>query len=284
MHLHFDSPPQIRAGLNMVWTALLTTVYYTVKSIVDSTVLPNSGLCRPISVTAPQRTLLNCAAPAALYARNTTCQRVADLMHGALAQAVPDRVLAACNGACFSSTFSGTDPRSGKTWIYLETHGGGSGARATKDGLDGVHVHVVNTSNLPVESLELEYPLSVLRYELVEGSGGTGKYRGGMGLRRVYRAEADCLIRLIGSRMMTVPWGLFGGNSGQPGQFLINSAPAKLRDACGELKTGDILEIITPGAGGYGPPKLRDRALVEQDFRERIIDPSVAADVYGYSG
>ena len=103
--------------------------------------------------------------------------------------------------------------------MYLETIGGGSGARATKDGLDGVHVHMTNTSNLPVEALEIEYPLTLLRYELVDGSGGAGRYRGGMGLRRVYRAEAPCRVRVDIARRLSAPWGLFGGLPGGKGEL-----------------------------------------------------------------
>src|SRR5206468_5180177 len=153
--------------------------------------------------SAPPGTMLNCVAPAAVNSRTQTCQRVVDLIHGALALAIPDRVIAACNGACVASTFSGVDPRTGRFYVSLETIGGGSGARATKDGMDGVHVHMTNTSNLPAEALEMEYPLTLLRYELVAGSGGPGKQRGGMGLRRVYRAEADCHVRVDGARLMS---------------------------------------------------------------------------------
>ena len=133
--------------------------------------------------------MVNCVQPAAVNGRLQTCQRVVDLIHGALAQAVPERVMAGSNGACTVAYFIGQRPHDDAIWVYLETIGGGSGARATKDGLDGVHVHITNTSNLPVEALEIEYPLTLMRYELVDGSGGAGRYRGGMGLRRVYRAK-----------------------------------------------------------------------------------------------
>src|SRR6185312_5576103 len=150
-----------------------------------------------------------------------TCQRVADMILGALAQAVPTRVMACSNSACTVAYFIGKRPQDGSTWVYLETIGGGSGARATKDGLDGVHVHTTNTSNLPVEALEIEYPLTLLRYELVDGSGGAGRHCGGMGLRRVYRAEAECRLRLDGSRLYTPPWGLDGGAPGGRGAFTL---------------------------------------------------------------
>ena len=157
MHLHFTAPKQARAGCNMTYTALLSTVYYAVKTVVDPTILPNAGLARPLHVTAEEGTIVNCTLPAAVNGRLGACQRVVDLIHGALFQAVPDRVIAATNGSCYSITFVGQRP-AGNIWVYLETIGGGSGARATRDGLDGVHVHMTNTSNLPVESLEVEYP------------------------------------------------------------------------------------------------------------------------------
>ncbi len=153
MQLHFEAPHQVRAGMNMVYTALLSTVYYAVKTVVDPTILPNAGLARPLHVSARRGSVLNCVHPAAVNGRLAPCQRVVDLIHGALAQVVPDRVTAASNGACFSATFTGTKP-DGTLWVYLETIGGGSGARRDRDGLDGVHVHMTNTSNLPAEALE----------------------------------------------------------------------------------------------------------------------------------
>jgi N-methylhydantoinase B len=282
MHLHFDSAPQVRAGLNMTYTALLATTYYMVKSVVDPTILPNAGLARPLTVTAPEGTILNCKHPAAVNGRVQTCQRVADVILGALAQAVPTRVSACTNSSCCVATFSGEMPKDGTMWVYVETMGGGAGARPTKDGLDGVHVHVTNTSNLPVEALELEYPLTLLRYELVDGSGGAGKFRGGMGLRRVYRAEADCRVRVDVSRLRSQSWGLFGGQPGAHGRMVPGPGVKFNRDAA-ELKAGDWFEVITPGAGGYGPPAERDRALVAHDLAEGAIDAVAACAIYGFN-
>jgi N-methylhydantoinase B len=281
MRLNFAAPPQVRAGFNMTYTALLSTVYYAVKTVVDPTVLPNSGLARPISVVAREGSVVNCLHPAAVNGRLSACQRVVDLIHGALAQAVPDRVIAACNGACFSATFVGERAEDRSLWVYLETIGGGSGARASKDGLDGVHVHMTNTSNLPVEALELEYPLTVLRYELVDGSGGAGAQRGGMGLRRVYRAEADCRLRLDGSRLRSAPWGLAGGLPGAMGTVVLRNGAEPLAHGSGHLRKGEIVEIVTPGAGGYGPPASRDPAVVRRDLAEGRIDRDTADNIYG---
>ncbi|MBW6398245.1 hydantoinase B/oxoprolinase family protein [Roseomonas sp. HJA6] len=283
MHLHFDAPPQVRAGLNMTHTALLATVYYAVKCLVDPTVLPNAGLARPLTVTATEGTVVNCSYPAAVNGRCSTCQRVVDLVFGALAPAVPDRVIAATNGANTVAHFAGTNP-DGSSWIYLETIGGGSGARATKDGLDGVQVHMTNTSNLPVEALENEYPLTLMRYELVDGSGGAGAHRGGMGLRRVYRAEAPCRLRLDGSRMRTSPWGLAGGLDGA--RAVIEAGDLPYDHGLVLMKAGDVLSIVTAGGGGYGSPERRDPALVARDIAEgrltrdaaRLIYPQAALD------
>jgi N-methylhydantoinase B len=198
----------------------------------------------------------------AVNGRTSTCQRAADLVIGALAQAAPERCIAAVNGSCTTASFAGIDPHDGHLWVYLETIGGGSGTRASKDGLDGVHVHMTNTSNLPVEALEVEYPLTVLRYELVDGSGGPGRFRGGMELRRVYRAEAECQSRLDGSRLVTPPWGLNGGHSGGRGVFRFGEGVEPFVNRSGRLRAGEIVEIITPGAGGYGASSKCDPAVV----------------------
>jgi len=280
MAIHVDSPPQIRGGLNVVYTALLATIYYAVKTVVDPTIPPNAGLARPISVTAGKGTLLNCEHPAAVVGRLAACQRVVDLVHGALAAAVPERVTAASNGSCFDITFTGRKP-DGSTWIYLETIGGGNGARHNKDGLDGVHVHMTNTSNLPVEALELEYPITLLRYELVDGSGGPGRHRGGMGIRRVYRVEDHCRVYCGGSRLKSRPWGLDGGLPGAGGAFHFPERLGLFARGGGVAQPGDVIEIVTPGAGGYGAPHLREAEAVRRDVAEGRIDPELAKAVHG---
>jgi N-methylhydantoinase B len=283
MRLHFHSPAQVRAGLNMTYTALLATVYYAVKSVVDPTILPNAGLARPLTVTAAEGTILNCVHPAAVNGRVQTCQRVSDVIMGALAKAVPERVMACTNSACTVATFVGEQPGDGAIWVYLETMGGGSGARPNKDGLDGVHVHTTNTSNLPVEALEPEYPLTLLRYELVAGSGGPGKFRGGMGLRRAYRANAKCRVRLDVTRLRSASWGLLGGHAGASSRMVCGPGVRFERDTA-TLEPGQWFEVVTPGAGGYGPPAERDRAAVARDLAEGVIDAATARKVYGFEG
>lgn len=256
--LDFDAPEQVRAGINMTRTALLATVYYIVKSVVDPSVLPNAGLARPITVTAPDGSILSCKHPAAVNGRVQTCQRVADLILGALAQAAPERVSACSNSTCTVALFSGTrqtGAEAGTYWVYLETIGGGGGARPDADGLDGVHVHATNTSNLPVEALEVEYPLVLERYELIDSSAGAGRFRGGMGLRRVYRAREDCMVRVDISRNLSRSWGLAGGGDGGHGGFATSPETAAFERGQGLLRAGEWLEVVTPGGGGYGHPE-----------------------------
>jgi N-methylhydantoinase B len=277
------NPPQVRAGLNMVWTALLATSYYGVKIVVDPAILPNAGMYRPIHVTADSGTILNCEEPAAINSRTQTAQRVVDLILGAFSQAVPDRVIGACTGANTSITFSGNDPRLGQYYSYLETLGGGFGARATKDGLDGVQTHVTNTSNLPVESLEVEYPLLVERYELVPDSGGPGTWRGGMGIRRdVQVLNHEAAFRGSTSRRLSAPWGLFNGHEGGKAGILVDGKPVDPATK-GQiiLKPGQVASVVTAGSGGYGDPSKRNRAQVAADLKDGKISRKQATNAYG---
>jgi N-methylhydantoinase B len=283
IHLDFSgNPPQGRHGLNMVWSALQATVYYAVKTVLDATILPNAGLYRPITIAAPAGSVVHCTPPAAVAYRTQTCQRVVDLIHGALAQAVPTRVTAAHNGANTAIYFIGTEPGTGRYYTYLETLGGGFGARATKDGLDGVQVHLTNTSNLPIEALEHEYPLMVERYELVADSGGAGTWRGGLGMHRQIKIMAtETEFAYSGTRLQTAPWGLFGGQPGGTGKLVVHRAEGSVPTRDSLLRPGDTLSVVTPGAGGYGDPKQRPRDLVRRDLREGKISARAARQVYG---
>jgi N-methylhydantoinase B len=279
-----NNPPQTRTGLNMVWTALLATSYYAVKTVADPMILPNAGMYRPIRVEATPGTILNCTSPAAIGMRTQTAQRVVDLILGALSQAVPERVIAACTGANTSITFSGTNPRTGRYYSYLETIGGGFGARATKDGLDGVQTHVTNTSNLPVESLEDEYPLLVERYELVPGSGGAGRWRGGLAIRRDIRVlDHVAAFQCSTSRRSSKPWGLFGGLEGGRALVTVDERPIDVSTrGRTQLQAGQVVSVVTGGSGGYGDPRTRDTSLVHRDLADGKISPEQAREDYNY--
>ncbi|WP_338086073.1 hydantoinase B/oxoprolinase family protein [Gluconacetobacter azotocaptans] len=249
MTLAFRAPAQVRSSVNMTYTALFATVCYAVKAALDPDAPPNSGLARPLHIEAPAGSLLNCVSPAAVNGRINTCQRVVDLIHGALARALPARLPAAGCGAAVSALFSSDNMAD--HWIYLDVLGGGGGARPAKSGMDGVQQHMTNTSNLPIEALEMEYPLEVVNYAFRDGSAGEGRHRGGMGLSRIYKVLKPCWLELDGSRLATRPWGLDGGGEGMncvirvDGQVLDPVPPILHLDAAQQI------EIHTAGGGGY---------------------------------
>ncbi len=278
VHLDFTGTgPQCAGDINVVEGALLATVYYALKAALDPDLPPNGGFHRAIRVTSPPGCLVNALPPAAMNWRTQTCQRIADVIFGALAPVLPDRVLAAGNGANTALEFSGTDPRTGRPYVYLETLGGGSGAHAHGDGLDGVQVHITNTSNLPTECLELEYPLLVEEYALVAGSGGPGRYRGGLGIRRTIRVRAHTArVMAHMDRVRVAPWGLFGGGPGGRGRLVLDPGTPEARDLPSKayglyLRPGQAVLVETPGAGGYGPAAERDPARVAEDAAEGKI-------------
>jgi len=265
-------------ALNVVEPALKATVFYAVKALLDPTVPSNAGFQRALRISAPPKTIVNCQPPAPVSARTETCQRIVDVIFGAMAGAVPDRVLAGCNSTLNGINISGVDPRSQEFYVYPETIGGGMGARPTKDGLDGVHVHVTNSSNLPIEALETEYPLRVERYELVQNSGGAGKYRGGMGIRRDIRIIGhQAELSTHADRQRFAPWGLQGGAPGARGRIAINLGRRTERvltsgkNSSIMLNANDVLTVITPGGGGFGPPKSRAQVAVQRDLQEEVV-------------
>ena len=277
------SGPQVPGDINVVYLALVATVYYALKTLLDPTIPANAGFYRAIQVTAPEGSIVNARPPAPVAWRTQTCQRIADVIFGALAPALPREVIAATNGANSAWVFSGVDPRTGQYYVYLETIGGGSGARAAKDGLDGVQVHITNTSNLPVECLEMEYPLLVEDYSLVPDSGGSGRWRGGLGLRRTIRVRAG-QATFLGTldRARIAPWGLFGGGEGGKAALVLNAGTDRERTLAPKiaglgLAEGDAVTIVTPGAGGYGPPAERSPDLTARDVTEGKVSVTARA-------
>lgn len=263
--------PQMVGNFNCTFNATQSAVCFALKALLDPEVPNNHGIFDSIEITAPESTLVNCVFPAAVAMRANTCQRIVDVVIGALAEALPDRVIGATNGANTSAVFAGTDPRNGKQYVYLETLGGGMGARATHDGKDGVQVNITNTSNLPVEAIEQEYPLRVEGYALVEDSGGAGRHRGGMGIRRILRpVDHTCEFNGVGERFRNAPWGVFGGQPGGTGSFAIETEgdqPRALPPKASGIKLTPASRVVieTPGAGGYGPPAERSAAALEED-------------------
>jgi N-methylhydantoinase B len=271
IYLDFDgTSQQVKGNINTTMNAVQASVNYALIAALDSEMPSNQGVLDVVDINCAPGTLLNCVFPAPVAARAHACQRVIDVVLGALSKALPENVIAAANGANTTAVFSGIDPRTNKPYLYFETLGGGMGARATKDGKDGVQVGITNTSNLPVESIEQEYPLRVEEYSFVENSGGAGKYRGGMGLRRVLMpVDHECVFNGAGERFRYQPWGLFGGLAGGSGRFTIWDAHGERRldDKPNEVEVvpGTRITVETPGAGGYGAPSERAAEALQID-------------------
>jgi len=286
IHLDFaGTSPQVRGNINTTLNAVQASVSYALIGALDSEMPSNQGVLDAVDISCESGTILNCVFPAPVAARAHACQRVIDIVLGALSKAIPDKVIAAANGANTTAVFSGVDPRTGKPYLYFETIGGGMGARATKDGKDGVQVGITNTSNLPVESIEQEYPLRVEEYGFVENSGGAGKFRGGMGLRRVLTpVDHECVFNGAGERFRYQPWGLFGGEAGASGQFQIEDADGirRLDDKPNEVevKLGTRITVETPGAGGYGKPAERNAEAVKRDQESGKYSPEFIKENY----
>ncbi len=273
--VHFDftgTADQVQGNINVTGNATRAAACYALKALLDPDVPNNQGMLDLPKVTVARGTLLDAAFPAAVAARANTCQRIIDVIIGALAPALPNAAVAAANGANTTAVFAGENPATGEPYVYLETLGGGFGGRATADGKDGVQVHITNTSNLPVEAIEMEYPLRVESYGLIPDSGGAGAHRGGMGLERVVTPVGHtCVFNGAGERFTNRPWGIFGGKSGGTGEFrhLTPEADTRLADKpIGvDIKAGEKVVVRTPGAGGYGDPEERDARDLAADRR-----------------
>jgi N-methylhydantoinase B len=252
------SDPQARGSVNAVYAITLSAVYYVFRCLLASEVPNNSGSLRAIQVLAPEGSIVNARPPAPVAGGNVeTSQRIVDVLLGALAQAVPERIPAASQGTMNNTLVGGWDPVRGRAYTYYETIGGGMGARPTSNGPSAIHSHMTNTLNTPAEAMEYAYPIQVLRYELRQGSGGVGKFCGGEGLRRDLLLQADATASLLSDRRRGQPYGLASGQPGARGEnVLIRAGKETALPSKGEveLQAGDILSIRTPGGGGWGKP------------------------------
>ena len=248
---------QTTGGVNANLAITLSATFYSFRCLVTEDVLYNDGIARPIRVIAPPGTVVNAQHPSAVAGGNVeTSQRITDVVLGALAQALPNRIPAASQGTMNNVTLGGTDPRTGKPFAYYETAGGGMGGRNGLPGLSGVHTHMSNTRNTPVEALEQALPIRITTYALRKGSGGAGQYPGGEGLIREYEVLTETNATILTDRRESQPYGAQGGAPGASGRNTLIRAdgsqeplPAKARL---ELHPGDRLRIETPGGGGFG--------------------------------
>jgi N-methylhydantoinase B len=286
------SAPQVAGPINATLWIVWAGVNFAVRGVTDASIPINEGCYRPLAVVAPEGTWLNARHPAPRqHSSHETGHRVVDVVLGALAKAVPDRVPAAMHGTSSIMIVTGADRRtpSGELYVLYEALAGGFGARPCKDGIDGMRTAVGNQTSIPAEVMEVEYPLLTEHYELVPDSGGPGRYRGGLALRRSVRVtqepEVPALFVSSCERTVTQAYGLAGGRPGSCGRREIFAGTGEHIMMKGKdhrwAHGGDLFVATAPGAGGWGDPLTRDPAAVLEDVLEGKVTVEVARRDYG---
>jgi N-methylhydantoinase B len=278
--------PQVRGPFNSVPASTLSAVYYAIRAISDPAIPNNGGCFRAVDAVLPEGSLVNPWPPAPVSCRTATIKRIADTVMGALVKALPDRLPAASSGTLLVMAFGGTDPTTGRPFVASELAAGGMGARPTKDGIDVVETDVSNCMNIPVESVEMNFPLRIRRLGLWTDSGGPGQHRGGLGLEKVFEATATAVtVSHRGERFASCPWGLHGGASaGRARAFILRrdgrreELPSKKMIV---LHPGDQLWEYVAGGGGHGDPLERDPDLVLADVLDGKVSVEAAGTAYG---
>jgi N-methylhydantoinase B len=282
------SGPEARGAMNVPESALRAAVYFSVKALVDPALLPNSGFFEAVDIQTPAGSIVSPRHPAAVGARSLTCNKIVRAVFGAFAPLLPpERAMAAGHDAIPAIVFSGEQPSRAGDYVYLETMGGGIGASATHDGMDAVHVHMTNTSNLPVEALEHEYTLIVDEYALVQDSSGAGRFRGGLGMARQIQAKRDGIIFSVRSDgHLLPPPGQNGGKDGRCARLVRNfrqgdeeELPSKVSRIV--MQAGDSMRLETAGGGGFGDAGGRPPEALAKDLLEEKITAAAAEHDYG---
>ena len=279
------SSPQRSSPMNCIRSMTATAPAFIVRCLIDDRVPVNTGYLRRIRTSGPDGLICTAQRPAAVVGGWETVFRMTELLWLALHPALPERVPAASKGLIVNIGFGGHDPRKGEYYCYMETIGGGNGARPTKDGPDAVQTNIHNTENAPVEEVELNYPIRIKRYELIPDSCGAGTYRGGLGIRRDFEFPyADCSFTVLSDGRKFPPWGLAGGQSARPAKFTFDPE-GENRDLASkitvEVPKDGCVRVETPGGGGFGDPSRRDPKKVARDLHDGKITQTAARDTYG---
>jgi N-methylhydantoinase B len=281
---------QVRRNLNCPFASTVSSSLSAIKSALTSPDIPfNEGFKRPITVTAPKGSLVNPAYPAPVRARLLAAYRCFDAVLKALAQVVPQQVIAGGNDATHALAISHLDPDAGRYRVYLEIYGGGFGAGPRQDGCSGVDSALSNCTNTPVETCDMDFDhFRIVEYALVPDSCGHGRRRGGLGLRRRFLILKDGTnFATYMDRMRHAPYGLFGGSDGERVRCEIEREGRTIRVRSKDrvdLRQGDVLTLTTAGGGGYGAASEREPARIAEDVRNGIIGADTARRVYGWRG
>jgi N-methylhydantoinase B len=282
--------PQVKGPMNAPLSVTASGIFCGLKTAVDPNNLipPNSGCWRSIEIRARKGSVVNAEFPApVVYANHEMSHRVADMVMGALASFLPRQVMACSQGTSAILTLGGVDPRSGRHYVSYETVKGGYGARPNKDGINCIASGISNTMNTPVEIMETAFPVRVERYEVNPDSGGPGRYRGGCGARRVWRMldDADATGALCMERMTSPPFGLLDGKAGAAAVVTLTTPDGVTRDLPSKgafaAPAGSLIDMITPGSGGFGPVAERDPAAIGRDLLDGYVSAASAKRDYG---
>jgi len=260
-------------------------VVYVLKCLIDSDIPVNDGFYRRINIKTRPGTVVEARHPAAVAGGWEVAMQICDLLFKTLAGALPDRVLAGAKGCICNIAFGGINPRTGKFFTYYETIAGGYGATRTNDGMDAVQAHFQNTENAPIEEIEMNYPVRIVRYELIDDSEGPGRQRGGLGLRRDYAFPGHTpSFSILSDKAVNAPNGLFGGGDARTAQYILNPGdqarilPSKITL---QLEPDDVVSVQTPGGGGCEPAWQRVATLVAEDVALGKISADRALETYG---
>ncbi len=271
------SSEQRSAPLNCTRSMARCAIAFVVRCLFDDRVPVNDGFLSRIHIDGPDGLCCTALRPAAVVGGWELAARLTDTAFKALHPALPDRIAAAGKGLIVNLGFGGNDPRTGEYYCYMETIAGGNGARPTKDGPDAVQTNLQNTENAPIEEVELNYPISITRYELIRDSCGAGQFRGGLGVRREFEfpyGPATCTILSDGTKFP--PWGLAGGHDAKPARFILDpdGEHRLLRSKCTvDVPIGGRIRVETPGGGGFGPPSKRQAEAVARDLADGKVSP-----------
>ncbi|MEQ8702221.1 MAG: hydantoinase B/oxoprolinase family protein, partial [Bauldia litoralis] len=281
-----DCDPQAEGNTNSTIANTHAAIYYVMIAVVDPHAPPNSGCYRPIEVITKKGTIADPLPPGAVAARTNASQKIAEGMFFALSKAVPERVTAGSHGQITTCGFGGKDPKTGQLFIYTDIQGGGNGGRPHQDGADGQDSHLPRFMNTPVEAVESRFPVRIDRYEFIPDSGGAGKYRGSLALRRDIRLlTGPVSFARYSDRQKFPPKGLFDGLPGACGRILRNpGTPEEERmksKGLDTLQAGDVISLQVPGAGGYGDPKDRDLDAIDRDLRDQKVTVEAVERDYG---
>lgn len=276
---------QVAGNINCPLATTLAAVQYVFVLALDKRVAPNHGCFQVLDIRTRKGSVVDPNRPAGVSARTNVSLKVQEATLMAVARMLPGEIMAPSHGQISHVAFVGTNPETGRAYVYNDIFGGGSGARPMKDGRDAQDTHLARFMNTPTEMIEHEYPVRVHSYALVPDSGGPGTHRGALGVMRDVEVLTErAVFSRYGDRQKNPVKGAAGGGEGKPGAFILNPAGAARRlvsKGVDELKRGDVVRIVTPGGGGYGPPAGRAIAALARDLADGKLTAEHVRQHYG---